>query len=475
MKTKIYSMLTIFSVFLSLASAQTSENLNDIPFKQWRCNDSVLIKYVTGGGIYAQLDGSAEEALSHNTWGANVDDDGNMYLYSSKACALRVIRKSDNRIFTITGNKSVTFGRSSVVTGMAANNGPASMLRFMGGDRDVVISPVGRPITGNGSIYVTDADAIFRIYINPDQDNEWWFEHISGPGTLDPATGVSLSSVKLIGASYRYVKSKGEFILKTAGQWYKQVWWIRDNKLVPVIPDSLLVGGANTILDGGENFVFVSGTSIFLLNSNTWKFVDTLYMPYTPDFGFSIDPTRSQYFYRGMDDYKINRILPGNSRSTLMNNGSWQVVAKNDPNGLSWATPSMMNNGSIMGTDIAGNLPVFVLTFLDSIGLQSLATTDMEASVIREYDTNISVCPNPFNPATTISYHIPHASNVRLSIYNVNGTLVRHLIDCRKTDGTHTVQWNGRDNVGNRVGSGIYFAVLTTGKLRINKSLTFIQ
>ncbi len=65
--------------------------------------------------------------------------------------------------------------------------------------------------------------------------------------------------------------------------------------------------------------------------------------------------------------------------------------------------------------------------------------------------------PNPFNPTTTISYNLAGDNFVELSVYNLKGQLVRTLVDSRQTAGTHSVEWNGKDNNHKAVSSGIYF------------------
>ncbi len=67
--------------------------------------------------------------------------------------------------------------------------------------------------------------------------------------------------------------------------------------------------------------------------------------------------------------------------------------------------------------------------------------------------------PNPFNPATKISYSIPEASNVKLTIYNTIGQVVRSINEGYKEMGSYTVEFNGRD-----LNSGIYFYKLEAGK-----------
>jgi hypothetical protein len=64
--------------------------------------------------------------------------------------------------------------------------------------------------------------------------------------------------------------------------------------------------------------------------------------------------------------------------------------------------------------------------------------------------------PNPFNPATTIAYDVPTRGQVALRVYDVGGKLVRTLVDSMRPAGTHQVQWNGLDDAGRRVASGVY-------------------
>ncbi|UCH82787.1 MAG: T9SS type A sorting domain-containing protein, partial [Candidatus Latescibacterota bacterium] len=71
--------------------------------------------------------------------------------------------------------------------------------------------------------------------------------------------------------------------------------------------------------------------------------------------------------------------------------------------------------------------------------------------------------PNPFNPSTVIRYDVPSGSgNVSLVVYDVNGRLVRTLKDAVETPGEKTVTWDGRDNAGEHVSSGVYFYRLVT-------------
>ena len=71
--------------------------------------------------------------------------------------------------------------------------------------------------------------------------------------------------------------------------------------------------------------------------------------------------------------------------------------------------------------------------------------------------------PNPFNPETTIGLDLPNSAVARLKIFNVAGQLKRILLAGRMDAGRHQVAWDGRDDGGRRLCSGVYFYRLKAG------------
>jgi len=72
--------------------------------------------------------------------------------------------------------------------------------------------------------------------------------------------------------------------------------------------------------------------------------------------------------------------------------------------------------------------------------------------------------PNPFNPSTTIEFTLPESGFATLSIYNISGQKVKELAADYITAGAHSLIWDGRDDSGNAVSSGVYITRLVAGK-----------
>jgi len=86
--------------------------------------------------------------------------------------------------------------------------------------------------------------------------------------------------------------------------------------------------------------------------------------------------------------------------------------------------------------------------------------------------------PNPFNPSTTIRFDIPGGKqcNISLKVYNVRGQVVKILVDSEKRDpGTYTIFWDGRDIMGGRLPSGVYFYRLEAGEFVATRKMVLLK
>lgn len=83
--------------------------------------------------------------------------------------------------------------------------------------------------------------------------------------------------------------------------------------------------------------------------------------------------------------------------------------------------------------------------------------------------------PNPFNPTTTIQYEVPERVHVTMAIYDVKGVRVRVLVNEEKPGGRYYTKWNGRNDAGQVVASGVYFYYMKAGSFRQAKKLVFLK
>jgi len=83
--------------------------------------------------------------------------------------------------------------------------------------------------------------------------------------------------------------------------------------------------------------------------------------------------------------------------------------------------------------------------------------------------------PNPFNPGTRIEFDQPRMQAVRLAIYDVLGRLVRVLIDSELAPGHYRIDWDGSDNRGNPVATGVFFYRIDAGEQSETRKMILIK
>ena len=125
-------------------------------------------------------------------------------------------------------------------------------------------------------------------------------------------------------------------------------------------------------------------------------------------------------------------------------------------------------NGAVFSPQ--ANLAYYLLAWLDT-GLVS-GTEDLPD--VRRI--TVSVHPNPFNPSTTIAFELPRAAEVSLDIYDLQGRLVRRLLDeTTHIQGSHKQVWDGRDGAGRATSSGVYFYWFKAGDQKRVGKLTLLK
>ncbi len=130
--------------------------------------------------------------------------------------------------------------------------------------------------------------------------------------------------------------------------------------------------------------------------------------------------------------------------------------------------------------DIRGNItskitvPKFIANETDLTKLANPAEIELIGRpTAYQLDQNY---PNPFNPSTTIAYQLPDDNTyVQLTIYNIMGQAVKTLVDASQNAGSYKAVWDGTNNNGTRVGSGVYFYRIAAGKFSQVKKLLLLK
>ncbi len=83
--------------------------------------------------------------------------------------------------------------------------------------------------------------------------------------------------------------------------------------------------------------------------------------------------------------------------------------------------------------------------------------------------------PNPFNPTTTINYSIQQGGLVEIKIFNVKGELLKTLVSENKQSGNYSIAWDGKNNRGSKLPSGVYFYTLRMGDITSSKKMVLLK
>ena len=113
-----------------------------------------------------------------------------------------------------------------------------------------------------------------------------------------------------------------------------------------------------------------------------------------------------------------------------------------------------------------------------SIDSNSVITSADECGLLFPEPGSFKLCqnyPNPFNPSTVISFSLPSDDRAEIAIYNVTGQRVRLLVSTEMKAGMHDVSWDGRNDAGNSLPSGIYFYRMRTSSFNEVKKLIMIK
>ena len=178
------------------------------------------------------------------------------------------------------------------------------------------------------------------------------------------------------------------------------------------------------------------------------------------------------YFYMATRYYTEDAAWPGSPMTDGADILPWAV-----PMLLEWhqqdpvSQKEMDRNGTIFGLQMNRN------PFIDHPEFAQRVFGDISGvgEVVAAFYSLGQATPNPFNPATKISYFIPENEFVSLVIYSVDGRVVKTLVSGQQSLGRYEVFWNGEDNNGRRVASGTYLYGLKAGPFTELKKMTLVK
>jgi hypothetical protein len=156
---------------------------------------------------------------------------------------------------------------------------------------------------------------------------------------------------------------------------------------------------------------------------------------------------------------------------------TWYEIATNvQGTSMSWDVPAdMSTENARLRVFVYDDSGVLGFDTSDQVFEVTAVVTDAPSSTRPRTFALAQNSPNPFNPRTTIRFDLPRDENVRILIYDVKGRLVKTLVSEPMTYGTHEAIWDGDDNQGNRVATGVYYYRIVAGSFTATKNMVLVK
>jgi len=147
-------------------------------------------------------------------------------------------------------------------------------------------------------------------------------------------------------------------------------------------------------------------------------------------------------------------------------------------------------NANIDRVDFTGTATTELITLNYTVTFSASAGGGTAVGVLTLNNTNVGIDdsdtnpttftlhqnhPNPFNPSTMITFDLSQDSDIKISIYDMTGRLVRELTDQTMTIGSKNISWDGKDDIGNSVSGGVYLYNLQTGDRSQTKKMVLMK
>ena len=379
--------------------------------------------------------------------------------------------------------------------------------------------------TPGGTIFAGGDDGIFRT----NDGGENWSRNIEDTITIGQSLRVRFIASSATGRLFAGLGGKLAISDDNGDSWS-----VADSSFTAFFPNSIAFGSGNDVYVGVSGQIFKS-----LDSGDTWTGLITgipstnVNAMGVSGAGTVFAGTRSNGVFRSTDAgstwVEVNNGIGANFDMTaflFQSNGdvlvsSFDGVFRSSDSGDTWELTGMVPTAGVkdLGRDSAGNLYIAMrgggvavseddgaswsnindgLFHKDATALlidsdDNLYTGTRGGGVFRGIRQPVSVeadeeilagdfvlqqnYPNPFNPSTTLSFEVaaPSPQKVRLVIFDMLGRLVRVLVNEKLAPGSHSLDWNGRDQSGKSVSSGVYLYQLTAGNYEQTKKLILMR
>ena len=159
--------------------------------------------------------------------------------------------------------------------------------------------------------------------------------------------------------------------------------------------------------------------------------------------------------------------LNGNILQAAFSAGSNRTVFNDSSDPKCFLTSGAPGGINISNIRINGATASFDIT-INPVALEKGDNLSNEYTLMQNF-------PNPFNPSTKIKFSIPLASKVSIKIYDMLGRNIKTLINSEQNAGTHEVTWNGDNDFGSKVATGIYLYTISSDKFVQSKKMILLK
>ncbi len=254
---------------------------------------------------------------------------------------------------------------------------------------------------------------------------------------------------------------------------------VRARIAVPRQPRSLALSR-----DGRSLYVTSLGEGLLTqIDTQTEQIVRQIELPVSGTFAVAISPNGDKIYLTAHDDDALIIVdaVSGTVRKNIDTGRNPRAISFSPDGDLAFITNAFSNetilidvgSDSRIGQYSAGENPRGI-----AINLPVLPSPETAITATAEQPERFALepnYPNPFNSSTSIGYRLPEIAMVELAIYNVLGQQVRVLLRQHQEPGLYQVEWNGRDDNGADLTSGIYLLRLRAGELHGTQKILLLR